>query len=543
MKGCIHLFQSDVSEIPLPKVFSDPFCYVPHPLCIKAAEEVQAYIGEQVRWREELRQGKMFGVLLVQTEVGSIGYLAAYSGLLDHANSHPFFVPPVYDLLDPKGFFTEEETVISHINTQIDALEKDAVYLSLKEKLRAQTALATETLRLQKMKDKLSKQERERLRTTSSLLSEADKAQMIRDSQHQKAETKRLERSLKAELECLQKALSIYAEPISQLKMERKQRSACLQRQLFDQFQMLNAYGKRKGLCELFQETPSKMPPAGAGECAAPKLLQYAYLNGLKPLSMAEFWWGNSPSTVIRKHGQYYPACKGKCTPILIHMLQGLKMGENPLLDTKQYLQVGIVYEDSYLIVVEKPAGLLSVPGKEEADSVYRQLQKRAPQSLDIYMVHRLDMDTSGLLVVAKTKEVYKHLQAQFAERSVNKRYIAWLDGVLQDDRGEIDLPLCPNVSERPLQMVHPIYGKPSHTRYEVLERVGGRTKVAFYPSTGRTHQLRVHAAHPLGLNAPIVGDRLYGKVDKRLMLHAAYIQFVHPISGKMVSFQSSESL
>ena len=534
---CFHPFQGDTSVLPLPTAFTYPFHYEPHPLCVKAAEEVQAYLRKQTHWHEELQQGKMFGVLIVRTKAGCLGYLAAYSGILDHTNKHPFFVPPVYDLLDPEGFFIEEEAAISEINAQVVALEKANDYILLRKKLQKQTTLAAETLQHQKAKDKAAKQEREQRRLASPPPSQEEEAQMVRESQHQKAETKRIERLLKAELAAIQNQLSAHTDHTDLLKTERKQRSARLQQQLFDQFQMLNARGDRKGLCELFREAGDKTPPAGAGECAAPKLLQYAYQNEFHPLAMAEFWWGNSPSTVIRRHGQYYPACQNKCAPILSHMLQGLIVEENPLTKANKSLKVGIVFEDSHLIVVSKPEGLLSVPGKEKADSAYQQLLKLYPKCPDLLMVHRLDMDTSGLLLVAKTKEAHKHLQAQFAKRTVKKRYVAWLEGTVREDAGEIDLPLCPNVADRPKQMVHPIHGKPAHTRYEVLERTADRTKIALYPSTGRTHQLRVHAAHPMGLNAPIVGDRLYGKADKRLLLHAEYLRFVHPISGETLSF------
>ena len=307
---------------------------------------------------------------------------------------------------------------------------------------------------------------------------------------------------------------------------------------------MLNYRGETKTLCDIFEQTVQKTPPAGAGECAAPKLLQEAYLHGWKPIAMAEFWWGASPRTEIRQHGQYYPACKGKCEPILSHMLQGLEIEENPMLKNRQSVpsELDIAYEDQWLVVINKPADMLSVPGKEDTVSVYSLMHKKYPEAEGPMIVHRLDMATSGLLVIAKTKRVHQHLQAQFKNRTVKKRYIALLDGTVPQDKGTVDLPICLNPLDRPRQMVHTEYGKSAITDYQVLERKDNCTRIAFYPRTGRTHQLRVHAAHLLGLNCPIVGDELYGKKADRLYLHAEALEFVHPHTGEILKItQESE--
>ena len=336
---------------------------------------------------------------------------------------------------------------------------------------------------------------------------------------------------------------------IEQLKTERKERSAALQRKLFEQFRMLNVRGEVKDLYTIFEQTVQKVPPAGAGECALPKLLQYAYLHQLKPLAMAEFWWGDSPKNEIRHHGYYYPSCKGKCEPILQHMLQGLKVDENPLLNSiHEDEELEIVYEDEWLVVVNKPTGMLSVPGKEEdRDSVYHRLKKKYPDATGPMIVHRLDMATSGLLLVAKTKEVHQHLQAQFTSRSIKKRYVAVLDGAtatvektvpLPGRAGRIELPLCLNPLDRPRQIVSREHGKEAITEYRIISESEKYTRIAFYPLTGRTHQLRIHAAHPEGLGCPILGDELYGKKADRLYLHAEYIEFRHPISGKILRIQ-----
>lgn len=528
----LHRFTTSITDIPLPERFTYPFCYTPHPLCVQAAAEIQSYLNDCREWSEELKQGKMFGVLVVHTQEGKIGYLAAFSGIFAGKNIHPFFVPPVYDLLQPQGFFKIEEGQISQINADIKQLEEDEEYQNLLLQLSTLEQTAQNTLNASRQQMKVAKEKREERRKTAKLTLE-EEAELIRESQFQKAEYKRIERSWKEKISSLQTLISNHNETIQQLKTERKTRSATLQQQLFEQFKMLNRRGEIKTLCEIFEQTSQKTPPAGAGECAAPKLLQTAYLNGWTPIAMAEFWWGASPKTEIRHHGHYYPACKGKCEPILNHMLQGLEVEESPMLKNMQSTdwELEIVYEDQWLIVINKPAGILSVPGKENAVSVYSLMREKYPEAEGPMIVHRLDMATSGLLVIAKTKQVHQHLQAQFKNRTIKKRYIALLEGIVPQDEGTIELPLCLNPLDRPRQMVHTEYGKPATTNYQVLARTGGRTRIAFYPQTGRTHQLRVHAAHLLGLNCPIAGDELYGRKAERLYLHAESLEFVHPVT------------
>lgn len=533
----LHRFTTSITDIPLPERFTYPFCYTPHPLCILAAKEVQSYLTRQTAWKDELRQGKMFGVLIVQTEHGETGYLAAFSGILAGKNLHPFFVPPVYDLLQPQGFFKIEEENISSINRNIRQLENDKAYAALSSELARTIQSAENILATAKAQLKEAKTAREQRRKEKELNAQ-EEAELIRESQFQKAEYKRLERSWKARITTLQTQTEDWERRISALKSERKTRSAALQQKLFEQFGMLNYRGEVKNLCEIFGQTVHKTPPAGAGECAAPKLLQQAYLHGWKPIAMAEFWWGDSPKTEIRHHGHYYPACKGKCEPILQHMLQGLQVEENPMLKRMQVpsQNLEIVYEDPWLSVINKPAGMLSVPGKEDAVSVYSLMREQYPEADGPLTVHRLDMATSGLMLIAKTKRVHQNLQAQFKNRLVRKRYVALLEGIVPKDKGTVDLPLCLNPLDRPRQMVHTEHGKPAITDYQVLERLDGkRTRIAFYPRTGRTHQLRIHAAHPLGLHCPIIGDELYGEKADRLYLHAEYLEFTHPITGETV--------
>ena len=558
----IHFFKKPVSYLALPEKFTYPFHYTPHPLCVLAAEEVKAYIASRKEWQEELASGKMFGVLIVQTDNGitnneenQIGYLAAFSGNLAGKNLHPYFVPPVYDLLQPEGFFKIEEEQISAINIRIRELENSSSYLNSKEKWKIETEQAKAVLNQAKAELKMAKEAREIRRQSSPELSEEEQASLIRESQYQKAEYKRLEKEWKKRLEELETEVRHFDIEIERLKTERKERSAALQRKLFEQFRMLNAQGEVKDLYTIFEQTVQKVPPAGAGECALPKLLQYAYLHQLKPLAMAEFWWGDSPKNEIRHHGYYYPSCKGKCEPILQHMLQGLEVDENPLLNpVHEDEELEIVFEDEWLLVVNKPAGMLSVPGKaEDRDSVYHRLKKKYPEATGPMIVHRLDMATSGLLLVAKTKKVHQDLQAQFANRSIKKRYVAVLDGIVLSERtGRIELPLCLNPLDRPRQIVSKEYGKEAITEYKIIsesEKIIDEsersineprkyTRIVFYPLTGRTHQLRVHAAHPEGLGCPILGDELYGKKADRLYLHAEYIEFRHPIYGDIFRIQ-----
>ena len=539
MESKFHTFAQPIQSIPLPERFTYPFHYTPHPLCVIAAEETQAYLKERTEWREELQTGKMFGVLVVRTPAGEVGYLAAFSGNLAGKNVHPFFVPPIYDLLQPDGFFRQEEERINEINARIRTLQASPALEDARSRL--QSTIEYCDFVLQAAKDLMKKRKEERDRLRQFPLTEEETALLIKESQHMKAAHKLTKKSLRSILEEDQAKVDQLEQEIEQLKQERKRRSAALQRKLFEQIRILNARGEVKDLCELFAPTYQGAPPAGAGECAAPKLLQYAYQHQLEPIAMAEFWWGDSPKTEIRHHGYYYPACKGKCEPILHHMLQGLRVDENPLLaDSHQETKLDILYEDDYLLVINKPEGMLSVPGKGDVDSVYQRLSILYPEATGPIIVHRLDMATSGLLLAAKTKEAHQNLQAQFKNRTIQKRYIALLEGEVPQDEGEIRLPLCPDPLDRPRQIVSEEFGKPAFTRYRVLERTSGKTLIAFYPQTGRTHQLRVHAAHTLGLHCPILGDELYGRKAERLYLHAEYLAFTHPITSERIEIQKS---
>lgn len=537
----IHFFKQNIEGISLPEKFTFPFHYTPHPLTRIAAGEVRSYLSTRLDWQDEIGKGKMFGVLIVKTSDGSIGYLAAFSGNLAGSNMHDFFVPPVYDLLNPDGYFRKEESEISALNRRISEISGSGSYLMTKKELEEAKLQASSSLASAKEELKRGKKERDEKRANSNLSPEELDA-MIRESQFQKAEYKRLENSWKERLNEVEQKVKAFDTEILLLKQERKTRSAALQLWLFRQFDMLNAKGERKDLCEIFKDTPQGLPPAGAGECALPKLLQYAYLHDLQPLAMGEFWCGMSPKDEIRHDGYFYPSCKGKCEPILKHMLIGLDVEPNPLAeDLFKNTPLKILYEDEWIVAVEKPSGMLSVPGKNDLDSVQQRLKLMYPNATGPLVVHRLDMATSGILLAAKDKDVHARLQSQFETRSISKEYIAILDGVPSQECGIINLPICLNPLDRPRQMVDFENGKPAITEYKVECIKNRRTKVVFKPHTGRTHQLRVHSAHVSGLGCPISGDELYGNPDSapRLCLHAARLVFRHPVSDKEIEIVS----
>lgn len=544
----IHSYSHHIDHIELPELFTFPFCYQPHPLCKLAAEELQTYLKTHVNWENECQKGKMFGVLVVQDIKGKVGYLAAYSGALSHGNHDDYFVPPIYDLSVINGFFKIEEEEISAINRLIDEMENHPDLLSQIQQLNLLKKKSEEELLEAKRQMQVAK-ERRSIRRKATLSNE-ENDELNRESQYHKASYKRLQKSWNDCISQAKNRLDQLLAPIERRKEERKMRSAILQQKIFSQFRLLNARGEVRDLCDIFSQTETGIPPAGAGECAAPRLLQYAYLHDLKPIAMAEFWWGKSPKSEIRVQGYYYPSCKQKCAPILAHMLQGLKVEPNPLKQETAVNFIQILYEDESIVLLNKPFGMLSVPGKEPVLSVYDYISKWYPEATGPLLVHRLDMDTSGILLVAKNKEVHEKLQIQFESREVKKRYVALLDGLTSADcpsKGFIKLSLRPDYENRPYQLVDEVDGKPAVTRYEILgveqkttkDGTHTLTRVAYFPQTGRTHQLRVHSAHPLGMGRPIYGDRLYGRGADRLYLHAEKLEFRHPTTGKIMRIES----
>ncbi len=538
-----HIFDTDISQAELPELFNNPFYYCPHPLCEIAAREVRALLNGNASWAADAAKGKMMGVLVVRDQSGRVGYVAGFSGLLAGCNRQPGFVPPVFDFLAPDGYFKSEEKRISAINAEMEGLKTSDGYVAALNAVAAAEGAAVAELASRREEFAANKRRRAARREGGGLTPD-EAALLVRESQFEKAELKRLARSLNAVVDEKKAALRVFEERLAALSAERKRRSSALQEWLFSQFKVLDARGEEKSLLDIFSEQRGCLPPAGTGECAAPKMLQYAYTNGLQPLAMAEFWVGASPCGEVRRDGCFYGSCMGKCYPVLTHMLQGLPVeasllerGGDNVSDTK------IIYEDGDIVVVEKPSGVLSVPGIVGGVSVQEWLRSTL-KSNDVFVAHRLDMATSGLLVVAKSMEVFKKMQSMFAERRVEKRYAALLSGVLSVAAGVIELPLSPDYDNRPAQKVDYAGGKPARTLYKAVSAVcfkGMRCAfVSLVPVTGRTHQLRVHCAHASGLGLPIVGDVLYGGYSaSRLMLHAEYLSFLHPVSGERVEFSS----
>ncbi|MGN1264079.1 MAG: pseudouridine synthase [Prevotella sp.] len=526
----LHIMESDMEP---PAKFTWPFFYTPHPLCRLAAAEVQKYLSSVGEWQEEISRGKMFGVLVVALGDGRKAFLAAYSGLLCGRNDLPWFVPAVFDSQQPDGYFKTHEAEISAINTEIEALETSDDYILLCRSLEDARLCAEREVNDYKLKMAEAKRHRDALRQESG-----NSVQLIAESQFMKAELRRLKqrhRSLTCEAE---ERLAAMKSIIDGMKEKRHRLSDDLQNWLFRQYKVNNANGRQRSIADIFQEQTGHIPPAGAGDCCAPKLLQYAYSHGLKPLCMAEFWWGDSPAGEIRQHGNYYPACRGKCKPILGFMLEGLETDSNPLADDENIMPE-TVYEDDYIIVVNKPAGMLSVPGKDGRRSVLSVLRNRWHDEANPGIVHRLDMDTSGLLVVAKTAAAYHNLQNQFAAHTVRKRYTALLEHKPSSCSGTVALPLLPDISDRPRQKVDMVNGKNAVTEYRITGvESDGKARAELLPLTGRTHQLRVHCAHSLGLGSPIVGDNLYGTPDRRLFLHAERLEFDHPATDRRMIFE-----
>ena len=540
LRSLFQPFKTNVSGISLPEKFTFPFYYEPHELSRIAAYELQEYLATQTDFEHNfgldehqkgLIIGKMFGVLVCQNQEGAIGYLWAFSGKLAGVNHLPYFVPTIFDMLHEDGFFRKEEEVLNAMNRKIEILENSSELQNCKKRFDLIKKEASTDIQNQKEKIKRLKVERDEKRISFANLSSTEMEQLeLELSEESKKESillKKMTKYWNFQMEKAQKEINFLLDEINQLKEERRQKSGALQQKLFAEYSFLNQFGERKSIGEIFNNNP----PAGAGECAAPKLLHYAFEHHLKPIAMAEFWWGQSPKSEIRKHKQFYPACKSKCEPILLsHMLKGLDMEANPFQENPaEGKSIEIVYDDEVLAVINKPAEFLSVPGKIISDSVYQRVKELYPAASGPLIVHRLDMSTSGLMLIAKDDETYVKLQSQFIKRTVKKRYIALLDGILEENEGCIDLPLRVDLDDRPRQLVCYEHGKPAQTKWEKIEVRNNKTLVYFYPITGRTHQLRVHASHELGLKTPIVGDDLYGTKANRLHLHAESLTFEHP--------------
>lgn len=526
------------TTISLPEQFTDPFRYFPHPLVRQAAELLMQEIEGRSDMKAWFSEGKMMGILLVSLPGSDdIGYLAAFSGNAGGKSIIDGFVPPIFDLLDPSGYFKMHEAEISALNKQISSLEDIGNLSGLKLLLAEAEAERKEEISRQKAVMAMSKKERDEIRMEVSDPSRLE--ELIRESQFEKAELRRLKTSWEDKIRAIRNEIDALTSEISELKSIRARMSDDLQTWIFGQYIVHNALGEEKSIHDIFAGE-GLIPPGGTGECAAPKLLEYAYRNGLRPLAMGEFWYGKSPETAVRTHGHFYPSCTSKCGPLLKFMMKGLTSGSRTTCDDN----IRIIFEDASIIAVDKPSGMPSVPGLDGRTSVQ---EKLVLSHGDIYPVHRLDMDTSGILIFARTQEAAVGLQRQFEAHSVIKTYHARLSASKEGmrfkpgDHGTICLPLCPDHDERPRQKADKTQGKPSETSYEVISVNDDSTiDIVFHPLTGRTHQLRVHSAHMLGLGHPIKGDMLYGgSPADRLNLHASSIIFLHPADGSTVHLKS----
>ena len=559
---CFHRLPTGNEKVAMgkAKVFPNPFYYEPSPLARLAVTLLQQSLPE-------LKEGKMFGVLIVEYE-GKLGYLQAYSGQLEGI-SDDGFVPLVFDYLQPNGYFKIHEAEITAMNHEIVALKQSDDYGKAIEKLTKLKTEAQQVVAEAQQAMAVAKHLRDERRREKAIVSDNEQREMIRESQYMKAELHRTKKRYAALLQAAEAEAEEYNRRIAELKSARKRKSDHLQRWLFSQFIFQNARGERKDLLSIFRnyyllhspqsvlathfatmgEQITLFPPSGTGECCEPKLLQYAFAHGMRPVEMAMFWWGEAPKTEIRQHGQFYPACNGKCKPLLTWMLKGMNVAANAL-ETEAEQSIEIIYEDHDLAVILKPSGMLTVPGRSKRQSVETILRQRWNENDIPIIMHRLDMATSGLLVVARNRYAHKQLQAQFKERTIQKRYVALLSTDLLNKvglpkEGTISLPMCADVFDRPRQMVDKNKGKTAITHYKIIGKIplhdsyySEAVKVELRPETGRTHQLRVHCAHSEGLACPILGDTLYGKWADRLYLHAEYLEFTHPTTGKRLRFK-----
>ncbi|MFT4063109.1 MAG: pseudouridine synthase [Edaphocola sp.] len=543
----LHYFNRAVAAAEQPTLFTFPFYYRPHPLCMEAATELWHYLEQNdlnhnfgLNGDTNEAIGKMFGVLLVQDRDENVAALWAFSGKLGNTNNVPGFVPPIFDMLDPKGHYKQQENELNDLNKSIWALQQAPHYLGLLSQIGILENESRQTISHIQQQNRIRKAQRNAQRKEHAdtdpkgynQLAEA----LVRQSHHDQYVLKKTKEEYAAKLQTLYSEKEATDARIETLKQKRKEQSGALQQYLFEQYDFYNARSEKINVVALFANTDQKIPPAGTGECATPKLLQYAYQHGLTPLAMAEFWWGISPKSQVRKHKHFYPACRSKCEPVLNFMLQGLAVAPNPMLQQQTVIDtLPVIYEDDYLLAINKPAELLSVPGKNGFASVYEIIKNKYPHATGPLLVHRLDMSTSGILLIAKNKEVHQHLQAQFIKKTVTKRYTAILEKIPDSREGIIDLPLRVDLDNRPHQVVCHEHGKPAITKYEIVATKDGCARVRFYPLTGRTHQLRLHAAHQNGLNAPIMGDDLYGTPKDRLYLHADMLTFKHPVSKAII--------
>ena len=532
----LQYFSPQLSIADTPHRLRNPFENNPHPLAISASELLKVKLRQSY---PAFDVGKMFGVLVVLDEASKMGFLSSFSGMLNQQWLVPGFVPPVFDIDQQQLFLDDGAITVNALTATIERLTQCPDYLVAIADVNSLEQQQSVALTGLKALHKTNKLERKQIR--EKLGCDAQATQKMKQLALLSQQDKRAYLQLKLQSQALlgeanAKLDQDHRNRITQLTNQRRDLSQQLHEQVFDSYQLKNSLGEISAVRSLFY---GKKPPSGTGDCAAPKLLQFAFNHQLKPLALAEFWWGKPPATGVRHHGNLYSPCRGKCHPILPFMLRGLDVEMSDNASIRETLEPTIVYEDADIVVVNKPADLLSIPGKEERHSVLSWLKKKYPDATGALLVHRLDMSTSGLLLAAKTSQAHKYLQKQFIKRTVKKRYIAVLSKVIEHEDKVIDLPLRVDLDDRPRQVVCYQHGKAALTRMEVISSDAVSTRVYFYPVTGRTHQLRVHAAHCNGLAAPIVGDDLYGTRGGRLFLHAQMLTFDHPATGNKMELMT----
>lgn len=539
----IRYFTQQPGTSETPARFPDPFDNNPHPLALDACDELQQYLLQETALMNQLmveNSGKMFGVLVIQDKQGQLGYLSAFSGKLNKQWLVNGFVPPVFDTTRQQSFLDDGEKCLEELTERLQRLlncPQRKISIKALEKMGFDHEEKIKSLKRRHSEKKLKrKQSRQTLQDDKG--KQEKLTSLSFQSQRDKKEFKRFKLELNDKIQSAQEVHDLnYEREIYVVQKKRKQLSQKLHQQVFEGYQLINANGDTTPLMTFFKE---KKPPGGAGDCAAPKLIQYAHINNLEPIALAEFWWGASPVKEVRHHGFFYPPCRGKCQPILPYMLNGCVpevISEN---EFDRLLTPEVMYEDDVMIVINKPAGLLSIPGKKVKYSVESWLKQHYPNYPEILLLHRLDMGTSGLMLAAKNLKIHKILQRQFMQRKVKKRYVAILSKAINEKKKTIDLPLRVDIDDRPRQLVCFEFGKQALTYVEKVCTDKAGCRVHFYPVTGRTHQLRVHAAHEKGLNSPIVGDGLYGKAADRLYLHADMLTFEHPTSGELFEIKST---
>lgn len=537
----IHPFQEDFI-FPEFECFTDPFRYAPDILVSSAAKEIEERIKEDNELEAAFAEGKMLGVLVVsfQSEgFETYGYLSAFSGNVGNRSLVDGFVPPIYDLTSPSGYFKTQEAKISEINRKIREIEESGRLASLTDEAGSLEAMERREISALRQTMLTHKREREILR--SSKPDEQTLNALIRESQHEKAELKRIKEKWKAQIAKTRSDIMAITSEVDSLKAERAKMSDMLQDWIFEQYVVHNYLGESSTILDIFRSEGIR-PPGGTGECAAPKLLEYAFRHNLKPIAMGEFWYGKSPDTAVRTHGHFYPSCTSKCGPLLKYMLKGLKTYDEGRIHGRPI----IIDSDQHIIAVEKPSGMPSVPGLDGRESLLEYLRREFSEPA-IEAVHRLDMDTSGVMLFARDARTAIELRKQFEQHTVKKTYLARLSPAKEGqnlskcDMGKIEMPLSPDYDERPRQKVDKTTGKDALTLYLVTDiKPDGSIDITYYPETGRTHQLRVHSAHILGLGHPIVGDMLYGGMPaERLYLHAYGITFTDPWTGDEITYTS----